>query len=220
MSLVKRNQWTLEERLPFYASWTTLPAYYRYKKDEKARWTRTALSALRVRIDILQVLWSFLCNNTWETSCFLGTGGWSICFRHLSCRRVWECPWMSLVWLTQKVSFSSRSREFSCGRAVDPPNAEGQRETRQRPFKGQINRPETGANKTQLSRVPSWAGGRGVCATLLLPGVAGPPAPPQLQLSRTLTGPGSTQLSTVFDCWAFVCFKLELVYCNLYTLIY
>ena len=64
MSLVNRNQWTLEERLPFYASWTTLPAYYRYKKDEKARWTRTALSALIVRIEILQVLWSFLCNNT------------------------------------------------------------------------------------------------------------------------------------------------------------
>ena len=39
--LLGSNQWTLEERLPFYASWTTLPAYYRYKKEDKARWTRT-----------------------------------------------------------------------------------------------------------------------------------------------------------------------------------
>ena len=31
--------------MPFYASWTTLPAYYRYKKEDKARWTRTKMLA-------------------------------------------------------------------------------------------------------------------------------------------------------------------------------
>jgi len=84
-----------EERLPFYASWTTLPAYYRYKKEDK----------------------------------------------------VGE-------------AFVSGLESFPVAEPL-------------------------------ILRMLKGSGKRGVCATLLLPGVAGPPAPPQLQLSRTLTAPGS-----------------------------
>ncbi|CAL1161464.1 unnamed protein product [Cladocopium goreaui] len=42
-----------------------------------------------------------------------------------------------------------------------------------------------------ILRMLKGSGKRGVCATVRLHGVAGPPAPPSLQLARTLTAPGS-----------------------------